>query len=154
MTEIMLVLDVVILVMQVLITLLIFRWEGSRTSTYECDALWLDIAKTLLSEPRLWDFYGLGPEEERKGWQRMSDDDKRMYIFCEMNYYHLAFVYREYLQKRVSKAYWNIHKPWLRKLIQYSPMFREVHQGCRMDYEPEFVRLVDELEEQVSHNVA
>jgi hypothetical protein len=65
-----------------------------------------------------------------------------------MNYFHFAFVHREFLQKRVNKAYWNMYKPWLKKLIQYSPIFREVHLDSKDDFEPEFVRLVDELQQQ------
>jgi len=141
-------LEVIILFMQAILMLLIFRWERRQASTYECDELWLDISKTLLSEPKLWDFYAVGPKAERKKWQELSDDDKRMYIFCEMNYFHFAFVHREFLQKRVNKAYWNMYKPWLKKLIQYSPIFREVHLDSKDDFEPEFVRLVDELQQQ------
>jgi len=146
MEQLTLLLQVVIFMTQVILGVLLFRWERRQASTYECDELWLDITKALLSEPKLWQFYDAGPQEDRKSWQLLSDDDKRMYIFAEMNYFHFAFVYREFLKKRVSKAYWHIYKPWLAKLVRYSSSFRMVHSDSRDDFEPEFVALVDGLQ--------
>jgi len=112
-------------------------------STYECDRLYLEIAKTLLNDEKLYDFYSIGPEEERKSWNDLSQGQKRMWIFNEMYYFHFAFVYREYRRGSVSKEYWNVYDVWLKKLLRYSPIFREVHKFSKEYFEPEFKEYLD-----------
>ncbi len=139
-----------ILFLQVVLTIVIFRYTRKQNSTYACDRLYLEITKKMLSDPKLWEFYNVGPAQEKKRWQQLGEDEKRMYVFCEMNYFHFAFVHREYLQKRVDEAYRNIYKVWLKKLIQYSPLFLQVHLDSKEHFEPAFAQLVDALQKEVA----
>ncbi len=114
-------------------------------STYECDRLYMETLKLLLQNEDLYSFYAVGPKEEVEGWEKLSSDEKRMWIFSEMNYFNFAFVYREYLRGSVTKGYWEIYENWLIKLLKYSPLFRDVHLYSREHFEDVFKRHVDNL---------
>ncbi len=109
--------------------------------TYQCDSQFLEIQKLFISDPRLYDFYRLGPEMTTY-WSGLSKDEKRLYLFTEIHYFHLAFAYREYKAGRVKKDYWKLYEHWLETLIQHSPMFRQVHKLERWNFENAFDRLV------------
>lgn len=111
-------------------------------STYQCDSQFLEIEKLFISNPRLYDFYRLGPEMTQY-WSGLSEDDKRLYIFTEIHYFHLAFAHREYEAGRVTVDYWKIYQNWLDTLIQHSPMFLEVHKREWRNFENAFGRLVE-----------
>jgi len=66
-----------------------------------------------------------------------------MWIFNEMNYFLFAFVYREYRRGSISKEYWDIYDGWVKKLLKYSPIFKDVHRVTKEDFEPEFKEYVD-----------
>jgi len=123
-----------------------FTWKRSKQigSTYECDRLFMEIEKTLLNDEKLYDFYAIGPKEEKDSWNNMKPDEKRMWIFCEMNYFHFAFVYAQRKRELVSKEYWSIYDRWLKKLLKYSPIFRDVHKYSSQYFEPEFKKYVDD----------
>ena len=140
----------VILGVQVALGALFFIHRRKQESTYECDRLFMEIEKTLLSDPGLLsEFYCVGPEEERKSWRSLTDEQRRMYVFCEMNYFHFAFVHREFLLGHVAPSYWSIYQDWLKKLLKHSAMFRQVHQYSRGHFEPAFAQLVERLEKEL-----
>jgi len=104
----------------------------------------MELEKTLLSDEKLHNFYAIGPKEEKESWNKMTPDEKRMWIFCEMNYFHFAFVYTQHKQRLVSKEYWSIYDRWLKKLLKYSPIFRDVHKYSSQYFESEFEKYVDD----------
>lgn len=122
-----------------------FRMAHESHPTYSCDSQFLEIEKVFLSDPRLFPFYRLGPEFT-VFWDQLSEDEKRLYILTEMHYFHLAFAHREYKAGRVKPDYWKIYENWLRTLVQFSPMFLEVHRHEKNNFEEEFDDLVSEIE--------
>ena len=137
--------QVLILLIQVVISVKLFSGASRTKSTYECDRLFMEIEKTLISDPRLWELYEGVTPDEKKAWRERSEDSKRLYILCEMNYFLFAFVHRESLAGRATKSYWGIYENWLRKLLRCSPIFREVHENEREFFEPKFAKRVDQL---------
>jgi hypothetical protein len=115
-------------------------------STYQCDAQFLEIEKLFISDPKLYPFYRLGPEMTAY-WDQLSDDEKRLYILTEIHYFHLAFAHREYEAERVPPDYWRIYQNWLNTLVEYSPMFLEVHKREARNFEDSFSKLVTEMRE-------
>lgn len=141
----MIVLQSAVLIFQTYLTISLFNIEKKSKSTYECDSLFMQLEKTLLENPKLYTFYSLGEKKEKKEWDSMSEDQKRMYIFHEMNYFLFAFVYRELKKKRISPEYWTIYENWLRKLLKYSPDFLKVSNYEKDNYEPEFAQKIEEI---------
>lgn len=142
---VMIILQSMVLVFQTYLTITLFNQEKKSKSTYECDSLFMELEKTLLENPKLYSFYSLGESNEKKKWDSMSEDQKRMYIFYEMNYFLFAFIYRELKKKRIPVEYWKIYENWLNKLLEYSPQFVEVCKNERNNYETEFADKIKEL---------
>jgi hypothetical protein len=78
-------------------------------------------------------------------WDALSDDDKRVYIFAEIHYFHPAFVHREYKATRVPPKYWRIYWNWLKRLVDHSPMFLKVHEHEGNNFEEDFAKLVADM---------
>jgi hypothetical protein len=119
------------------LALKVFRLTQETQPTYQCDTQFFEIQKLLLSDADLHDFYKLDPVMANL-WSTFTPADKKMYIFCETYYFHLAFVYREYKEKRIPENYWNIVNNFIIKLKKYSPMFMQVHSNERLAFEKEF----------------
>ena len=126
------------------LTVKVFRLTQAAQPTYECDSQFFEIQKLLLSDSDLHDFYNLDPVMSSL-WSTFNPADKKMYIFCETYYFHLAFVYREYKEKRISESYWQLIKTFVIKLKKHCPMFMRVHANERLVFEKEFGELVDSL---------
>jgi len=124
------------------LTLTMIRFTHRAHSTYQCDAQFMEIEKVFMADPRLYEFYQLGPEMTAY-WSGLSENEKRLYILTEMHYFHLAFVYREYKAKRVELWYWKLCEHWLDRLVAFSPMFREVYRREGANFEDEFRDLVE-----------
>ncbi|HEV7122055.1 MAG TPA: hypothetical protein VGN24_01345 [Rhodanobacter sp.] len=119
----------------------IFKLTHAMHSTYQCDSQFLEIEKLFISEPQLYSFYRLGPAMTAY-WDGLSEQEKRLYIFTEIHYFHLAFAYREYRAKRVPIDYWRIYQNWLNTLVNHCPMFMEIHKREGGNFEKEFAELV------------
>lgn len=124
-----------------------FKMTHAAHSTYQCDSQFLEIEKLFISDPRLYPFYRLGPEMTAY-WDKLSDDEKRRYILTEIHYFHLAFAHREYEAGRISPDYWQIYKNWLNTLVNYCPMFLEVHKREGGNFEDAFAKLVVKMSPQ------
>ncbi len=122
----------------------IFRLTLKRDSAYECERLYMEIAKILLAEPKLWNLYKVGSAEEQARWDALSDDQKREYIFCELNYFHFAFVYRELKAGRVDEKYWKPYELWLKKLVGDFPTFKKVHLDSKDHFYPLFQKMIED----------
>jgi hypothetical protein len=77
-------------------------------STYQCDSQFLEIEKLFISDPRLYRFYRLSPEMTAY-WDKLDEDDKRIYILAEIHYFHLAFAHREHEANRIPLDHWKIY---------------------------------------------
>lgn len=121
-------------------------------AAYQCDALFMEIEKILISDPHLYEFYEIGEKYERDFWSGLSEDQKKMYVFCEMNYFHFAYVYREFLAHRVPESYWKVYEYWVSKLIKYSDLFNKVHDYSKEGFGPEFVKKVSELKHRITRS--
>jgi len=129
-----------------LLTLRIIKLTHAAHSTYQCDSQFLEIEKLFISNPKLYEFYNLGPEM-RKYWGSLNEDQKRLYILTEIHYFHLAFAHREFMANRIPEEYWKVYKNWLETLIRYAPMFLEVHKREGRNFENEFASLVTDTME-------
>jgi len=136
-----LIISLVALVITTLFTWRTFKMTHAAHSTYQCDSQFLEIEKLFISDPRLYPFYRLGPRMTEY-WDRLSEDDKRLYILTEMHYFHLAFAHREYMSGRVKADYWHIYENWLETLVDHCPMFLEVHKHEGKNFEDKFAKLV------------
>jgi len=127
-----------------LIILAIINYKSTKkqSSTYECDRLHLELSKILLSDYSLMDLYNVGPKKEKERWESFTNEEKKLYVFCEMNYFHFAFVFREYKNGRVDEGYWSIYEEWLINLINYFPLFEIVYHENKNYFETEFAKKV------------
>ncbi len=121
-----------------------FRRTHATHSTYLCDSQFLEIEKLFIANPALYSFYRLAPDMTEY-WDKLSEEEKQRYIFAEIHYFHLAFVYREYQARRIPADYWKIYQNWLTTLVQYSPLFLEVHTREAKNFEDDFASLVEEM---------
>jgi hypothetical protein len=112
--------------------------KNEQDSTYECDSLYLEITKLMFEHDELTDFY-TGTVD---GWEQMTLPQRRMYLLVELNYFHFAFVHREFLLKRVEPSYWKLYGDWLTQLIKCNETILKVHKANAGLFETEFARLV------------
>ena len=110
---------------------------------YKCDVQWFEILKLFISNPKLYEFYNIFPNL-KKFWPDFSEDEKRLYLFAEINYFQLAFVYREYKAGRIEYGHWMTYKNWLDILLTHSEMFQKVCEVARGNYEEVFEQLVND----------
>lgn len=144
--------QVVVLVIQIVIAWYVFVRGRHLSSTYQCDSLYMDITRTMLSDTDLLDFYEIGSPEEIAAWRSKTVREKKLFLLAEMNYFHLAFVHREYLKGHVTAGYWAVYEQWMRKLLQSDGPFREVHKvtGSLFGGESGFSAAVDRAAREAS----
>jgi hypothetical protein len=133
--------QIIILVVQVSLAWSQYSSRKRLDSIYQCDALYLNITKLMIEDEDLIDFYDLneGP------WKSMTIPQKKMYLLAELNYFHFAFVRREFLKKRVDEDYWRLYERWLTQLLRSNNTFRKVHEDNSALFEGEFARHVNKL---------
>jgi hypothetical protein len=113
--------------------------KNKQVSTYECDALYFEITKLMFEHDDLIDFYN-GSDSS---WDKMSLRDKRLYLLAELNYFHLAFVHREFKKERIDRDHWLLYRNWMKNLLRSNESFRKAHEMNKQLFESEFVKEVD-----------
>jgi hypothetical protein len=113
--------------------------RNKQDSTYQCDSLYLEMTKLMIEHDDLADFYA-GTVE---GWEKMTAPQRRMYLLVELNYFHFAFVYREFKLGRVDPSYWQLYDDWLTQLLQRNETILKVHRADAGFFETEFWHLVE-----------
>jgi hypothetical protein len=113
--------------------------RNKQDSTYQCDSLYLEMTKLMIEHEDLANFYA-GTVE---GWEKMTPPQRRMYLLVELNYFHFAFVYREFQLGRVDPNYWKLYDDWLTQLLQCNETILRVHRADAGLFETEFWLLVE-----------
>ncbi len=118
-------LQVVTLIVQVWFATTQFSARNKQDSTYQCDSLYFQMTKLMIEHENLSDFY-TGTVD---GWESMTFSQRKMYLLAELNYFHFAFVHREFLQGRVSKEYWQLYERWMNMLLKTNKTFCQVREA-------------------------
>lgn len=133
-------------VMILFVTFMINKRLQRKNAIMDCDRLYFDMTKMMIENDSLHSFYRVGDEKEKESWDAMSPEEKRIWIFHELNYFHFAVVYNSaYVYKVIPKGHWLLYEKWLRVLIQSSDIFKKVHERNKGMFEEYFAKRVDEI---------
>ena len=151
---ILILLQTITLIITVILTYVIFKISIRIGSITESDKIFMEIEKILLNDKNLHEFYNVGDKNYTEFWQKCNDKERRLYIFCEMNYFLFAAVYREHKRRVLKTEYWDIYKNWLLKLLRDQDMFLIVYLFERNHFESEFKHEMEKIvKEEIKKNV-
>ncbi|MBN2602597.1 MAG: hypothetical protein JXA91_00500 [Candidatus Thermoplasmatota archaeon] len=154
MQTILILLQTIILIITAILTYVIFKISIRIGSITESDKIFMEIEKILLKDKNLHEFYNVGDKNYTDFWQKCNDKERRLYIFCEMNYFLFAAVYREHKRRVLKKDYWEIYKNWLLKLLRDQDMFLILYLFERDHFELEFRDEMEKIiKEEIEKNV-
>ena len=128
------------IIVSALLAWFVLQLNQNLISTLESDKIFFEIEKILLSDPQLYEFYNT---PYGRLWNSLKNEDKKLYIFNEINFFVFALVYRELRHKRISRSYWKLWERWLVDLIRKSSAFRDVCRYSSRHFEPEFMKFVN-----------
>lgn len=121
----------------------LLRLEYQPRPQLEADSQFFEIARIVLDHPALYEFY-ITNENDKAAWRTLSSEEKKLYVFGELIYFRLSYIYREYLNRRIKKQYWANIEGFVVKMSR-SPDFIRVHKHSGKYFEPEFYELVERL---------
>lgn len=115
-------------------------------ATQECDTQYIAIQRILLDQTDLHGFYGT--MSCYRSWSSWQPDRQKMYLFLELQFLHIAFVYREWKSRRVSGEYWNNYEQWLQNLL-LNEDFRIICDTENRIMEKDFRSVIEEAKFQI-----